>query len=487
MIHWGISANSHNAALSVFENNDIKFASESERFSGIKNDPDLNTALIDYALQWGEPDLVSWYESPWLKSARQIFAGQGILDNRVSTYLNRYNITAPIKYARHHYSHACAGYYTSTFTDACVIVIDAIGEFETLTIWQATGSDLKKVYSLSYPNSVGLWYSAMTQRCGLKPNEEEYILMGMAALGNPDRLTDIILNDFVSLDDFKNPVKFKSNLHRGCKQWRLDLSSTQDVYDIAAATQKVYEIIFDKILNFALPLAHSNNLVLMGGCALNCVANKIAYRYFNNMWIMPAPGDSGSSIGVVLAYTKKHTNWTDSFLGYDMGSKDTNTDIVKYLLSKQICGIARGRAEFGPRALGNRSLIADPRGQSIKDRVNEIKHRQQFRPFAPAILSEMASDYFDIPAGANSDFMQMTYLCKYPYKFPAIVHTDMTSRLQTVPNNGSPFRKLLEEWYAKTNCPILLNTSLNIKGEPIVNDAEDANNWSKKYNVKVFS
>ena len=205
------------------------------------------------------------------------------------------------------------------------------------------------------------------------------------------------------------------------------------------------------------------------------------------MWIMPAPGDSGSSICAVLAHTKKHTLWNNAFLGYDMGSKDNNTDIVEYLLSNKICGIARGRAEFGPRSLGNRSLIADPRGTKIKDRVNEIKHRQQFRPFAPAILSEMASDYFDIPVGASSNFMQMTYLCKYPYKFPAIVHTDMTSRLQTVPNDGSLFRLLLEEWYAKTNCPMLLNTSLNIKGQPIVNDAEDSVSWEKKYNVKVFN
>jgi carbamoyltransferase len=225
----------------------------------------------------------------------------------------------------------------------------------------------------------------------------------------------------------------------------------------------------------------------MGGCALNCVANGQAYQYFDNMWIMPAPGDSGSAIGAVLAHRKQHIKWPGPLLGYDLGNKVNNTAIVKHLLEHKMCGVARGPAEFGPRALGNRSLLADPRGTEIKEQVNAIKQRQQFRPFAPAILEELVHDYFDMPGGKNtSRYMQVIAKCKKADEFPAIVHIDGTSRVQTVPNDGSLFRLLLEEWYKATGCPILLNTSLNIKGQPMVNNKTDARDWETAYGVKVF-
>jgi carbamoyltransferase len=488
MITWGISANSHNAALAVFVDEKLAFASETERFSGIKNDPHLNESIVEYARnRYGDPDQVCWYENPWLKTARQLWAGQGFQNNNVKRYLKKYDIFAPIKIQNHHHSHAAAGYHTSKFDDACIIVIDAIGEFECLTIWEGRAEKLKKKHSIKYPHSVGLWYSAMTQRCGLKPNEEEYILMGMAALGNPERLYKSILNDFI---DSSSVFKLKQNLHRGCKDWRPDLISQQDIYDIAAATQAVYEMLLSNILMYSRRFTRSKNLVLMGGCALNCVANTIAAKIFDNMWIMPAPGDNGSAIGAVLA---EHPSWRYSqipfspYLGHDMGQVNSNSEIVNYLLDHKICGLARGKAEFGPRALGNRSLIADPRGDNVKERVNAIKHREQFRPFAPAILAELASDYFDIPRGRDCDFMQHVYRCRRPDLFPAVVHFDGTSRVQTVPKDGSPFRLLLEEWHTRTGCPMLLNTSLNIKGQPMVNDIRDANAWESKYGVKVFN
>jgi carbamoyltransferase len=279
----------------------------------------------------------------------------------------------------------------------------------------------------------------------------------------------------------------KRNLHRGCKEWRPDLSSQQDIYDIAAGTQAAYEVVFAKMLHYAKHITGSNNLVFMGGCALNCVANKTAYEFFDNVWIMPNPGDAGSSIGAVLSHWNKHIQWTGADLGYDIGNTTPNSVIVDYLLKNKICGIARGRAEFGPRALGNRSLIADPRGNDIKDKVNAIKRREEFRPFAPAILEELASQYFDIPSGRSSDYMQMVYTCRNPELYPAIVHVDGTSRVQTVPKDGSQFRQLLELWYAKTGCPMLLNTSLNIKGQPMINDYQDSLAWSKKYGLPVFN
>jgi carbamoyltransferase len=329
----------------------------------------------------------------------------------------------------------------------------------------------------------------MTQRIGLKPNEEEYILMGMAALGDPSRLTRDLLDDFVRFpnNESGNPVEFKQNLHRGCLSWRPDLKSIQDRFDIAAATQQIYELIFNRVLQHAVQLSSSRNLVLMGGCALNCVANGQAYQYFDNMWIMPSPGDSGSAIGAVLAHRKQHIKWPGPLLGYEVPSRTTNKEIVDYLLDNKMCGLARGPAEFGPRALGNRSLLADPRGTEIKEQVNAIKQRQQFRPFAPAILEELVHDYFDMPGHRDSSrYMQVVARCKRGSEFPAIIHIDGTSRVQTVPNDGSPFRLLLEEWYKATGCPMLLNTSLNIKGQPMVNNADDARAWEQAYGVKVF-
>jgi carbamoyltransferase len=489
MIIWGISANSHDAALAVFTDGKLVFASHSERFSGKKNDRDLCNELVNYADQWGHPDQIYWYENPYLKTARQLFAGQGWKwqANNIKEYLREWSIYAPIKYVAHHKSHAAAGYYTSGFDDACILVIDAIGEFETMTIWQGQGDKLTKLWSQSYPHSIGLFYSAMTQRIGLKPNEDEYITMGMAAYGQDYKFSSMMRNDFVK--DFSKAT-FKRNLHRGCTDWAPSIL-VSEYFDIAAATQHIYEQYFQHALEKAKALTNSNNLVLMGGCALNCSANRLTGKYFDNTWIMPNPGDAGSAIGAVLA---KHPEWRidpadfTPYLGYDMGITSTNEEIVEYLLTDKICGLARGPAEFGPRALGNRSLLADPRGLEIKDQVNAIKQRQQFRPFAPAILEEHVDMYFDMPAGwSTSRYMQVIARCRHPQLYPAIIHRDGTSRVQTVPDDGSQFRKLLELWYAETGCPMLLNTSLNIKGQPMVNNHADAKNFERQYKIRVFT
>jgi carbamoyltransferase len=488
MITWGISANSHDAALAVFVDEKLVFASHSERFSGIKNDGNLHHSLVSYAKQnWGNPDHVYWYERPLLKTIRQLFAGQGwqYRDNKIDVYLARYEIDAPITYTGHHHSHAAAGYYTSGFDQAAVLVIDSIGEFETVTIWQGNGNKLTKQHSEHYPTSLGLWYSAMTQRIGLKPNEDEYILMGMAAYGDPFRFAERIRRDFFFADESEYLLMFTKNLHRGCQDWAPELIEA-DYFDIAAAVQLIYEEYFVKLLRYTSRMVNSNNLVFMGGCALNCKANALAYRFFNNVWIMPNPGDAGSAIGTVLAHTKQQIKF-NPYIGYNIGCQTANEKIVDYIVQHKICGIARGPAEFGPRALGNRSLVADPRGHDIKDRVNEIKQRQEFRPFAPMILEELAHEYFDMPTDC-SPYMQFVAKCKQPDLFPAIVHADGTSRVQTVGKQDNPqVRQLLEIWYARTGCPMLLNTSLNIKGEPMANDHADAARFERKYGVKVFN
>ena len=483
MITWGISANSHDAALAVFTDEGLEFASHSERFSGVKNDAHLNDKLIQYAKQWGEPDEVIWYERPLVKTLRQFRAGQGLRfkENNISRYLRQYGISAPIRYTDHHLAHAATGFYTSPYDEATVVCIDSIGEFDTLTIWNARGSKIKKEYKQGYPHSVGLWYSAITQRIGLKPQEDEYILMGMAAYGDPDRLYKDILNDFL-IQKKDLPIVFKRNLHRGCLDWRPDLTTEQDMFDIAAATQKVYAYILKQVFEKAVKVSDSKNLVLMGGCALNCSANHIAHDYFDNVWIMPNPGDAGSAIGAVLAHKKLHMPMEHVFTGYNIEGEYPVEEALQELLTTGIVGVANGRAEFGPRAFGHRSLLADPRGADIKDRVNAIKRRQKFRPFAPAVLEEHAATYFD---GHVGPFMQYTATCKDP-GLPAIIHGDGTSRVQTVSSLQSVgFRKLLERWYEETGCPILLNTSLNIKGMPIVNTIEDAKAFEEHYGVKV--
>jgi carbamoyltransferase len=491
MITWGISANSHDAALAVFDNNGLEFASHSERFSGVKNDAHLNDKLIQYAKKWGEPDEVIWYERPFVKSLRQLRAGQGFKyfrKNNIRSYLRQYGISAPIRYTDHHLAHAAAGYYTSPFTEACVVSIDSIGEFDTLTIWHGKEKRLKKVYSQQYPHSVGLWYSAITQRVGLKPQEDEYILMGMAAYGDPDRLYHDIKEDFIKVNnpddwfDYSPLVEFKRNLHRGCLDWRPELNTPQDLMDIAAATQANYEDILRWVLGYAARLTGCSNLVLTGGCALNCSANSIAYDYFKDVWIMPNPGDAGSAIGCVLAHKKEFMPMPHVYTGYEIEGEYPVEEVLHELLTTGICGVANGRAEFGPRAFGHRSLLADPRGTDIKDRVNNIKKRQLFRPFAPAILAEHASAYFD---GHTGPFMQYTATCT-DSGLPAIVHGDGTSRVQTVSADQSVgFRKLLERWYEETGCPVLLNTSLNIKGKPMVNTERDAKDFAWYYGVKV--
>ena len=488
MITWGWTGMAHDASLAVFDNKQLVFAAHSERYSRVKNDKNLNKGILSDALEFGKPEQIYFYEKPNLKKTRQLYAKQFNLLTKPSprTVLSQlYKNPPDIQYTNHHHSHAAAGYYTSKFDEAAILCVDSIGEWETASVWSGYRNELKKVWSQRYPNSVGIWYSAMTQRIGLKPQEHEYILMGMAAIGDPLRLYADIKHDFIAqMPTVENPeIKFKINCHRGCRTWRSDLNTPQDYADIAAAVQKLYEDIFDGMLQYASKVTNQYNLVLMGGCALNCVSNSMAYKYFDDVWVMPNPGDAGSAVGCVLAHWGHHIEWPGPYLGHNIEGEYPVAQLLKNLKQKRITAVAAGRAEFGPRALGNRSILADPRGDDVKDLVNSIKHRESFRPFAPAILAEHASQYFD---GQTGPYMQYTSHCKFHKSFPAIVHYDNTSRVQTVSKeDNSGFRKLLELWYKDTGCPMLLNTSLNIKGEPLVNTRKDAERWTKKYGVQV--
>ena len=492
----GINALNHDAAIAMIQDGEVLFAGHSERYSGVKNDSDLNAALFaDSFRHGGKPDKVVYFERPWLKKARQLRAGHygEVLSrkNLPSYYLRDFVGNSEIEYVQHHQSHAAAGYYTSPYEESAIVVIDAIGEFETCTIWYAWGSHFEKRYSLKYPKSLGLWYSAMTQRLGLKPQEDEYILMGMAGWGTVDEeLKQNIRNDFFK--DSDKLIDLKDNLHRGCLDWNpeyyKDDDSEQWKFDIAANVQAICEEEIVKVFELTkLLVPETDNCVYMGGVALNCVANSIIARdHYPNLWILPNPGDAGSSLGSAAYVFGEHINWTSPFTGYEIKGRYPRRKVLNELLNGNIVGVANGRAEFGPRALGNRSLLADPRGHEIKDRVNEIKHRQKFRPFAPSVLEEYAHEVFDMPV-KKSQFMQFVAPCKFPDKYPAICHVDNTSRVQTVSKEDNPgYYKLIKEFYHKTGCPMVLNTSLNIKGQPIVNSYHDGVAFEKKYGVKVF-
>ena len=479
----GISAGFHDAAATVIDSSgNIVFAGHSERYSKLKNDANLSDGLLSELGDY-EFATVAYYERPWLHNLQQIYSGQrpdtpwtvqGAIRQQLGAWYQR-PARNEVGYP-HHLSHAAAGFQTSPFDRAVVVVIDAIGEFDTVTVYGADYVDGRaryhRLWGQRYPHSIGLFYSAITQRIGLHPMDEEYITMGMAAWGEP-----VYINELRSLLD--------DNLHVGIDPGFLAGARNED---IAASAQVVAEELIYSVMQRAWNFGWSQNLVYQGGVALNCLANRNLGDYFENVWIMPCPGDSGSSLGcAALAYGKK-LNWTNAYLGAEIPGEYPVLACVDSLLHDRICGVASGRAEFGPRALGNRSLLADPRGPDIKDLVNRIKRRQQFRPFAPVILEEYVDDYFDMPRGfVDSRYMQIVGRCLRPDLYPAIVHVDGTSRIQTVPDDSSGIRRLLEAWYARTGCPMLLNTSLNIRGEPMVNDRRDADRFEQLYGVQVHS
>jgi len=388
-----------------------------------------------------------FYEKPFLKNIRRLYAGQS---------WKKLNWNHDL-YENHHWSHAAGSYYTRPFAEEPVcVVIDSIGEWDTASIWYKK----KKVWSLKYPKSLGLFYSAITQVIGLKPNEDEYITMGMAAYGRPQVNMDYV---------------FEQNLHKGCKH----ITFNSHEWHIAASAQHKIEQEIIKIMNKAKK--YSDYLCYGGGVALNCVANSKIRPMFKDVWIMPNPGDAGASLGCAASVLDKQLKWKGPYLGYDIKRNVNIKEIVSYLLNHNLCGIANGPAEFGPRALGNRSLLADPR-MDIKDTVNQIKKRQKFRPFAPAILEEFADKYFQ---GPMNEYMQYTAQAKHDYS--SVTHVDGSARVQIVKEDcKSIIRPILEEWFEQTGCPMLLNTSLNIKGEPMVNTLKDGIRFMKRNNINVF-
>ena len=472
MIILGINETSHDAAVSLIKDGEILFAGHAERYSKQKNDWYVNDNLIKDALQYGTPDHIAYYEKPLLKASRLALRGGA------GEWMPKFEIKGiPRKSFSHHYSHASAGYYTSAFNDAVIVVLDAIGEYNTSTIWVGEGEKIKLKYKQNYPVSFGLFYSAFTQLVGLMPNQEEYIMMGMAAYGDWTKYYKKVNEYFPSYNNQKY------NFHKGITDW--GWVSEEDKFDIAASVQMVYEQRLNDFMRMAKAMTGKKNLVFMGGCALNSSANTLLWNIFNMIWIMPNPGDAGSSLGAAAALYGKHLDWKNPYLGYDLGGEYPVQQIVDGILKDGIVAIAAGRAEYGPRALGNRSILADPRDPNIKNKVNRIKQRELFRPFAPVVMAEHASKWFDMDF--ESPYMQYTVKCLQPEKIPSVVHADGTSRVQTVTKEQHPgLYKVLNKFYLQTGVPILLNTSLNIKGQPLLNDEKDVLDWQAHYEYTIL-
>ena len=438
------------------------------------------------------------------------------------------NFSGEIIFPEHHLSHAAHAFYTSNFDESAILTIDGVGEWTTTSFGIATNNEIKLLNDIRWPHSLGLFYSAFTYFLGFKVNEGEYKLMGLSSYGEPI-YSDLILENLID-------VKNDGSIHLNMKYFaftydkvmtnqkfsdlfgipnRVGNEKMEKIhFDIAASAQKVLEEVLLKMANHIYQKTNLKNLCLGGGVALNGVAN---YRLlkespFEHIHIPPSPGDAGSAIGCAqyLYYIhQKNKRINNSsfrinasenvFLGPSYSNEMIKTFLdsknIEYesldrveLLSKtaklisegNIVGWYQGKMEWGPRALGNRSILADPRNENMKSILNEkIKHRESFRPFAPSILEDFTSEYFDIDI--SSPYMLFVAPVKKPEKIPAVTHVDGTGRLQTISKEfNSLYHDLISEFYKITGIPVLINTSMNVMGEPIVNTPEQAYNMILK-------
>ncbi len=311
MINWGMVGNSHDASLAVFDDNKLLWASLAKDFSKIPNDPDFNWTQLEVAKQkFGTPSKIYWYEKPVLKTLRQFKAGQGWLykENNIKKYLKQWDINCKIKYTQHHLSHAAYAYYTQPHDDCAVICLDSIGEFETLTIWHGKNNKLRKIYSQGYPHSPGLFYSAMTQRLGLVPQRDEYMVASMGEGHDPEHFRNAVMTEIVDrLPSFRDPRwRFKENLHRGCRWFRPEISTERALGMLAATTQEIFEDAVFGLSCWAKNKTKSSNLALAGGGALNKQAIDKIRDQWQNVHVPKNPGDPGSCIGTFLAHSKQH-------------------------------------------------------------------------------------------------------------------------------------------------------------------------------------
>jgi len=570
----GISAFYHDSAATILIDGKIIAAAQEERFTRKKHDSSYPFNAIEFVLDFAkiklkDIDQIIFFEKPFLKFERLLetyvaFAPRGfksfcmampvwlkdklfqkkMLFNELKRHDNNFNDIKKIYFSDHHLSHAASAFFPSPFEEAIVLTADGVGEWATTTVAIGKGNKLEIKKEIHFPHSLGLLYSAFTYYTGFKVNSGEYKLMGLAPYGNPiyedkikSKLIDIKEDGSFHLDQSyfnyttgltMTNKKFENLFGQKVRNPQYE-KLTQFHMDIAASIQKVTEDIMIKIAKSLKEEFNISNLCLAGGVALNCVANGkiLKEKIFDNIWVQPAAGDAGGSLGAALALwhieqnnprtINNEDNMQGSYLGPEYLQKEIEEQLnaagAKYeilkdeeLLDKTATDIAneeaigwfQGRMEFGPRALGGRSILGDPRSEKMQKNLNlKVKFRESFRPFAPSILREDLSEWFDL--NVDSPYMLMVSninknksikmtedqknlfgIDKLNIKrseIPAVTHVDYSARIQTVnKRTNEKYFRLIEKFKEKTNCPVLVNTSFNVRGEPIVNTPLDAFN-----------
>ncbi len=569
----GISAFYHDSAACILNDGKIIAAAQEERFTRKKHDSSYPYNSVEFVLKQAKIKLsdvnhVVFFEKPFLKFERLLetyvaFAPKGFISftkaiplwikeklfqknylyEKLKEHDKNYKSDKNIFFSDHHLSHAASAYFPSPFEEAVVLTADGVGEWATTTIAIGKENNLEIKKEIHFPHSLGLLYSSFTYYAGFKVNSGEYKLMGLAPYGKP-----IYEDKIKQLMDIKEDGTFR--LDQKFFNYATGLTMTNEKFnnlfgqkprnpnkekigqfhmDIASSIQKVTEEIMIKLTKSIREEYNIKNLCLAGGVALNCVANGkiLKEKIFDNIWIQPAAGDAGGSLGAALALwhiEKKnkrivniHDDMKGSYLGNEFGQDEiekelkligANFETLKYeeliettadLLSKEnAIGWFQGRMEFGPRALGGRSILADPRSHKMQKNLNlKIKFRESFRPFAPSILKEDLSDWFDIDSDSpymllvasikedkkielsdeQEKFVGLDKLNVKRSKIPAVTHVDYTARVQTVTKNlNKRYYDLISKFKEKTGCPVVVNTSFNVRGEPIVNTPSDAFN-----------
>ena len=569
----GISAFYHDSAAALLINGKIIAAAQEERFTRKKHDSSYPYNSIKYVLseaklKLSEIDQIVFYEKPFLKFERLLKTYLAFAPRGFSTFLmsmpvwlrekifqkkfifkqlkrndSEFNDIKKISFSEHHFSHASSAFYPSPFNEAVILTLDGVGEWATSTIAIGKNNNISLIKEIHFPHSIGLLYSAFTYYTGFKVNSGEYKVMGLAPYGEP-KYTDIILRELINVKEdgsFRLNMKY-FNFATGLTMTNEKFSKlfgqkvrdpnkellTQFHMDIASSIQEIVEQIVLKLLVNIQKETKIKNLCLAGGVALNCVANGkiVKNKIFEKVWIQPASGDAGGSLGAALGFwhqelcqpkqmNKSNDNMNGSYLGpkFDeqviekslsklgahfikLDSESLTEKIANELKNEKIIGWFQGRMEFGPRALGCRSIIADPRSEKMQKDLNlKIKFRESFRPFAPSILREDLNDWFEL--NCDSPYMLLVADVKENIKIketennkklfgidrlnfkrssiPAVTHVDYSARIQTVHKETNPkYYNLLKNFKKLTNCPILVNTSFNIRGEPIVCTVEDA-------------
>lgn len=514
MKYFGVSGLfNHDAGICVLDDKgNIEFATLSERYTKNKHDAFIPPELFEehyYPIQ--EQTKLCINEDWELRTHFRTGYLQGLMKNNPnyfdkdskllnkkhpSTFVDQHGAAC----AEHHQTHAAAALMTRPKdwdrSDCVVVVIDGIGEFRSAGVYD---SNLKLLWEMTFPKSIGYLYANFTDQCGLglKSNNDEYVVMGLASYGSPthwqelkemfDKVPEWSLDEVGEyvVEDAHWSVIYDHKLMHLNKMIGFLKNNCDTVEDAAASLQRMTEEVILSVMREARK--HGSKLCYGGGVAQNIVANGRVAELFDDMWVDLNPGDGGACLGAAAIQLFHDTgidrlNWEHPFLGHNIEGDLDPEFVVDQLLSERVCGIANGRAEFSCRAYGNRSLIADVRFD-VKDTVNKIKKRQLFRPFAPAILEEHAEEYF---SGPMNPWMQ--YCAKAKHDYSSVTHVDGTGRVQLVPKDcKSVFRQVIECYYEKTGVPMLLNTSLNIRGKPMVNSVEDAMEFEKKYGVKVFT